>query len=98
VEEIVAKNGLQKIYKIRGQIFFASVNDLPQKFNYKEKVSEVVIDLTEAHLWDDSAIGALDKIEMKFEQNNTKVSYIGLNSESHKLKKRIGGISKASGH
>ncbi|WP_174733278.1 SulP family inorganic anion transporter [Mesobacillus harenae] len=98
VEESLAKNGLQKIYKLQGQIFFASVSDLPQKFNFKEDIREVVIDLTDAHLWDDSAVGALDKIETKFEQNNIEVSYRGLNNASQQLKKRIGGLSKASGH
>ncbi|WP_227936734.1 SulP family inorganic anion transporter [Alkalihalobacillus deserti] len=98
VEETLVQNGKKKIYKLSGQIFFASVSDLPKKFNYKEDVREVVIDLTEAHLWDDSAIGALDKIETKFEQNHITVSYVGLNNESQKLKKRIGGLSKASGH
>ncbi|OLS37051.1 sodium-independent anion transporter [Alkalihalophilus pseudofirmus] len=98
VEGMMAQNGSKKIYRIRGQIFFASVNDLPQKFNYKEEIKEVVLDLSEAHLWDDSAIGAFDKIETKFEQNNIKVSYTGLNQESEQLKERIGGLSKASGH
>ncbi|MGM0845699.1 MAG: SulP family inorganic anion transporter [Bacillota bacterium] len=90
--------GSKKVYHIKGQIFFASVNDLPQKFNYKEDINSVEINLSEAHLWDDSAIGAFDKIESKFEQNNISVFYSGLNEESAKLKKRIGGLSKASGH
>ncbi|GAE31164.1 sulfate permease [Halalkalibacter hemicellulosilyticusJCM 9152] len=47
---------------------------------------------------DDSAIGALDKIESKFEQSSIKVTYVGLNRESEKLKDKIGGLSKASGH
>ncbi|OLS37048.1 sodium-independent anion transporter [Alkalihalophilus pseudofirmus] len=98
VEGIMAQSGSKKIYRVRGQIFFASVSDLHHKFDYKDDVKEVVLDLSEAHLWDDSAIGAFDKIETKFEQNQIKVSYTGLNSESEKLKKRIGGLSKASGH
>ncbi|WP_138417883.1 SulP family inorganic anion transporter [Aquibacillus sediminis] len=98
VNEIVALEGSKKIYKVHGQIFFASVNDLVEKFNFNDSVKEVEIDLTNAHLWDDSAIGALDKIEMKFEQNHIKVEYTGLNEESKHLKKRIGGMSKASGH
>lgn len=99
VKEELVKNGEKKVYHISGQIFFASVNDLPQKFDYKEEnIKSVEIDLTNAHLWDDSAIGAFDKIETKFEQNNISVFYTGLNEESKKLKNRIGGLSKASGH
>jgi SulP family sulfate permease len=88
----------KQVYKVNGQIFFASVTDFVNKFDYKQDVKYVEIDLTSAHLWDDSAIGALDKIEGKFEQNGVKVEYVGLNSESEKLKDKIGGLSKASGH
>lgn len=98
VNKIVALEGSKKVYKIHGQIFFASVNDLVDKFDFNDSIKEVEIDLSNAHLWDDSAIGALDKIEMKFEQNNIKVTYSGLNDESEHLKERIGGLSKASGH
>ncbi len=98
VTQIVALEGKKKVYKVHGQIFFASVNDLLEKFNFNDSIKEVEIDLSSAHLWDDSAIGALDKIEMKFEQNNIEVHYSGLNEESKHLKKRIGGLSKASGH
>ncbi|SDM49248.1 SulP family inorganic anion transporter [Sediminibacillus halophilus] len=98
VHEIVALQGAKKVYKIEGQIFFASVNDLLDKIDFNDDVKQVEVDLSNAHLWDDSAIGALDKIEMKFEQNDTEVVYTGLNEESKHLKKRIGGLSKASGH
>ncbi|QGH35441.1 STAS domain-containing protein [Gracilibacillus salitolerans] len=98
VTQIVAVEGKKKVYKVDGQIFFASVNDLVAKFNFNEDIEEVEIDLSLAHLWDDSAIGALDKIESKFEQNHVKVTYTGLNAESKQLKKKIGGLSKASGH
>lgn len=98
VTKELALDGEKKIYRVHGQLFFASVNDLPKKFNFIDTVQEVEIDLTHAHLWDDSAIGALDKIEMKFEQNDIEVYYSGLNEDSQHLKNRIGGLSKASGH
>ncbi|MCC2251825.1 MAG: SulP family inorganic anion transporter [Bacillota bacterium] len=90
--------GQKRIYRMEGQLFFASVSELPNKFDFTERVSEVEIDLSEAHLWDDSAIGALDKIEMKFEQKQVPVHYTGLNEDSRRLKQQISGLSKASGH
>ncbi|RBP02051.1 SulP family sulfate permease [Rossellomorea aquimaris] len=92
------KGDHHKKYHVHGQIFFASVNDLINKFEYKDVVQSVEINLKNAHLWDDSAIGAFDKIETKFEQENITVFYTGLNEESQRLKNRIGGLSKASGH
>jgi sulfate permease, SulP family len=98
IKSELVKSEKKRVYKLTGQIFFASVNDLVKKFDYKDDVKSVEIDLSNAHLWDDSAIGAFDKIETKFEQNNIVVYYTGLNEESEKLKSRIGGLSKASGH
>lgn len=95
-DELVQK-GTKRIYYVQGQLFFASVNDFVKKFEYADSVKEVEINLTNAHLWDDSAIGALDKIEMKFEQHNIRVYYTGLNDDSEQLMKRIGGLSRASG-
>ncbi|WP_430788089.1 SulP family inorganic anion transporter [Virgibacillus flavescens] len=88
----------KRIYYVNGQLFFASVSDFPKKFNYQDTISDVEINLTHAHLWDDSAIGALDKIETKFDQQKINVSYTGLNEDSQHLKNKIGGLSKASGH
>lgn len=86
----------KKTYYVQGQIFFASVTDFVAAFDYKENMTEVVIDLSQSHLWDDSAVGAIDKIKYKFEQNNIDVKFIGLNKDSTNLMNKIGGMS--SGH
>ena len=96
-EELIMRKQ-KRIYRVEGQLFFASVSDFTSKFNFADSVKEVEIDLTHAHLWDDSAIGALDKIEMKFAQNDIKVYYTGLNADSERLKNQIGGLTKASGN
>ncbi|WP_188208260.1 SulP family inorganic anion transporter [Alkalibacillus aidingensis] len=97
VTEQIANNEMKMIYKVEGQLFFASVTDFLDQIDFEQgHWEEVEIDLTHAHLWDDSAIGALDKLEGKFEQNGTVVSYTGLNGESKALKQKIGGLS--SGH
>ncbi|WP_404458481.1 SulP family inorganic anion transporter [Oceanobacillus kapialis] len=88
----------KRIYRVEGQLFFASVSEFTKKFTFTDSVKEVEIDLTRAHLWDDSAVGALDKIQAKFEQHRIKVEYTGLNEASKNLVQRIGGLSKASGH
>lgn len=86
----------KKTYYVQGQIFFASVTDFVAAFDYKENMTEVIIDLSQSHLWDDSAVGAIDKIKYKFEQNNINVKFIGLNKDSTHLMNKISGIS--SGH
>ncbi|UTR13357.1 SulP family inorganic anion transporter [Salipaludibacillus sp. LMS25] len=87
-----------RTYHIHGQLFFASVTDFLEKIDYNDNVDKVVLDISNAHLWDDSAVGAIDKIESKFEQRNIAVELKGMNKESNDLINRIGGLSKASGH
>ncbi|MGD7044722.1 SulP family inorganic anion transporter [Jeotgalibacillus proteolyticus] len=97
VMSLLVNDGTKRIYYIRGQIFFASVTEFLEEFKFSEEVDEVELDFTAAHLWDDSAAGAIDKIEMKFKQNNTKVYFKGLNIESKDLMNKIGGLSN-NGH
>ncbi|OAS84041.1 MULTISPECIES: SulP family inorganic anion transporter [Metabacillus] len=85
-----------KTYSVKGQLFFASVTDLVSGFDFKEDIQEVVIDFSHAHLWDDSAVGAIDKIVLKFKQNGTNVSILGLNKDSSTLVKKLAVYDKAN--
>jgi high affinity sulfate transporter 1 len=104
VTTLASKGSHKKVYRVSGQLFFASVTDFVESFNYNEEVKEVSIDLTQAHLWDDSAVGAVDKVVIKYHQNGIKVQLIGLNKESNKLIEKLavhnkpGGLEKAAGH
>lgn len=95
---LYSNEGRKKIYYIQGQLFFASVTEFQEAIDFKDDVDEVVIDLTESHLWDDSAIGALDNVEAKFDSQGIPVRFIGLNGESNRLLNRLGGVSRQSGH
>jgi SulP family sulfate permease len=92
----------RKTYRVRGQVFFASVTDLIEFFDFKEEVQKVEIDFSQAHVWDDSAVAAIDKIVIKFRENNSTVTIIGLNEPSSSLVKRLAVHdkpgAKLSGH
>ncbi len=77
--------GEKKTYVIHGQLFFASTTEFINAFQFKEDVKEVEIDFTQAHVWDDSAVAAVDKVVMKYEQNSVKVKITGLNERSSEL-------------
>jgi SulP family sulfate permease len=104
VTSISAEGSYKKVYHISGQLFFASVTDFVNSFEYKEDVSEIDLDFSNAHLWDDSAVGAIDKIVIKYHQNGIKVNLKGLNSESNKLIEKLavhktaGGLEKIANH
>ena len=104
VTSISSKGSHKKVYHVSGQLFFASVTDFVNSFDYKEDVQEIDLDLSKAHLWDDSAVGAIDKVFIKYHQNGVKVTLKGLNTESNKLLERIavhnkpGGLEKVANH
>ncbi|OZM58105.1 sodium-independent anion transporter [Lottiidibacillus patelloidae] len=89
------KTTKRKVYYVQGQLFFASVTDFLTNFNFKEEAEVIVIDFTNAHVWDDSAVGAIDKVVLKYQENNKKVEIIGLNAESSTLIKKIAVHDKA---
>ncbi|WP_258728506.1 SulP family inorganic anion transporter [Bacillus atrophaeus] len=76
-----------RTYKVTGQIFFASVSDLMNAFMYREDIERVVIDLSEAHVWDDSGVAALGKIVAKFKEQGIEAELKGLNEASQALLK-----------
>jgi SulP family sulfate permease len=96
VDSKLDEKSSKKIYSVKGQLFFASVTDLVSNFDYKEEISHVVIDFSQAHIWDDSAVGAIDKIVLKYKQNGTEVSIVGLNQDSSTLVKKLAVYDKTN--
>lgn len=95
----VVHSSLQKMeYKIEGQLFFASVTDFLASFNFKqENITTVDIDLSNAHIWDESGVNAIDKVVLKFHQNGIKTNILGLNPASKTLLNRVTMFNKPGG-
>ena len=85
IDSVIDDLGEKRVYNVAGQIFFVSVNEFMSKFDFKEDVELVKIDLTHAHLWDQSAIAALDKVVLDFRRNGVEVQIVGLNAASATL-------------
>ncbi len=77
---------------MKGPLFFASITNFLASIDTDERINEVEFDLTDSQLWDDSAVGALERIESKFATNMVKVTLRGLNEESAQLLTAIGQI------
>jgi len=69
-------------YTVEGQIFFASAESFISAFDFATPADKVKIDVSQAHLWDITAVGALDKVVIKFRRNGTDVEVIGFNRAS----------------
>ena len=86
--------GSERRYQVVGQVFFSSSDKFVAGFDFKEALDRVVIDLSKAHLWDITAVGALDKVVIKFRREGTSVSLIGLNEASATIVDRFGEHDK----
>lgn len=89
VDSVIDPQGEKRIYSVGGQIFFVSIPEFLKAFDFKEVVEFVKIDLTHAHLWDQSAIAALDKVVINFRRNGVEVEVVGLNRASATLVDRL---------
>ena len=71
-----------RLYQIQGQIFFSSADKFYQFFDFDEKVEKVVIDLTQAHVWDITSVAMLNTVKSKFLENGIDFEVVGLNEAS----------------
>ena len=78
-----------RVYVVAGQIFFVSVETFINAFDFREPVDRVVIDLSQAHLWDQSSVDAVDRVVLRFRKRGVVVQLIGLNEDSATLLDRL---------
>ncbi|MBV2143576.1 SulP family inorganic anion transporter [Falsochrobactrum sp. TDYN1] len=76
-------------YTVSGQIFFASAESFVNAFDFAHTESKVIIDVHRAHLWDITAVGALDKVVIKFRRAGVKVEVHGFNQASAEMVDRF---------
>ncbi|WP_242967861.1 SulP family inorganic anion transporter [Tepidibacter mesophilus] len=84
------------IFDIKGELFFASVQGFVESFDFTVKNENIIIDFSNTHVWDDSAVGAIDKVVLKYYENNNKVTISGLNSSSTKLVDKLAVYNNAN--
>ncbi|WP_376741947.1 SulP family inorganic anion transporter [Sphingomicrobium aestuariivivum] len=85
MESRLSADGKTRTYHVLGEVFFASSQSFVAAFDYKEVLDTVVIDVSDAHFWDISAVGALDKVVLKFRREGTTVEIKGMNAASATL-------------
>ncbi|MFE1027103.1 SulP family inorganic anion transporter [Streptomyces sp. NPDC058818] len=91
VTAVVDPDGSTVVYRVTGELFFASSNDLVGQFDYANDPERVVIDLSAAHIWDASSVAALDAIVTKYKQRGKTVEITGLNDPSADLHGKLTG-------
>lgn len=91
LDSVTDPDGTTKIYRVTGQLFFASSNDLVFQFDYANDPPNVVIDLSGAHIWDASTVAALDAITTKYDARGTTVTIFGMNDDSERRHSALAG-------
>ena len=82
-------------YTVRGHVFFVSADLFAAAFEYHGQPERVVIDMREAHLWDITAVAAVDKVVFRYRRRGVKVEVYGMNAAAQTLVTRTGRHDKA---
>lgn len=104
VDRVLSADGTHRTYSIAGQIFFVAIDDLLENFDFYEKLEKVTLNLTQAHIWDQSGVAAIDQIVIKFRRAGVEVELVGLNEASMTLMDKLGthndpnALKKTAGH
>lgn len=90
-ERTLAEDGQSVRYRVSGPLFFASSNDLVEHFQYADDPQNVIIDLSQAQIWDVSTVAVLDAIETRYQRYESKVQIVGLDLRSSDFHERLSG-------
>ncbi|NLT05573.1 MAG: SulP family inorganic anion transporter, partial [Solirubrobacterales bacterium] len=91
VERVVDPDAESALYSVTGEVFFASDQELIDAFHYAEDPPKVIVDFSRAHLWDASAVAALDAIETHYRRHDVELEITGLNPRSARLHESLSG-------
>ncbi len=91
VERVLDPDGTAVFYSVTGELFFASDQELIDAFDYPNDPQRVIIDFSGAHVWDASAVAALDAIEHHYSRHGTTIEITGLNDPSADLHGTLSG-------
>ncbi|KQI71753.1 sulfate transporter [Loktanella sp. 5RATIMAR09] len=81
----ISADGRVRTYRVEGQLFYGSVEDFMDSFDFREAPERVVIDVSAAHIWDISSVQALDMAILKFRRDGAEVEVVGMNEATETL-------------
>ncbi len=104
VASVLSDDGRHRTYEVRGQLFFASVEEFNRSFDFKEALDKVTIDVSHAHIWDISSVAALDMVVLKLRREGADVEIKGMNEASETIVDKLaihdkpGAMERLMGH
>ncbi|MBT5953836.1 SulP family inorganic anion transporter [bacterium] len=95
VETKVDESG-QKIYKLRGALFFGSVTSFKDILDVKNDPSHVIIDFKYSRVYDHSGLEAIQNIAMRYKDVDKKLHLLNLSKECSMLLEKAENIVEAT--
>lgn len=90
VTSALAADGRVRTYVVEGQLFYGSVEAFLAALDFRETAPTVILDVSRAHVWDISAVQALELAVTKFRRAGAEVEVTGMNAASETLLDRLG--------
>ena len=81
-------------YKIKGQIFFVSIDSMMNQLDLELHNKIIYLDFSQAHLWDDSAVNAIDTLIENYHKKNNTIYVQHLNKDSRKIVSELSKVNK----
>jgi len=100
----LSADGRERTYVVEGQLFYGSSEDFADAFDFREALDRVIIDVSQAHIWDISSVQALDMAILKFRREGSEVEVVGMNEATETLVDKLaihdkpGAMDKLMGH
>lgn len=85
------RDGKTIVYNVRGQLFFASTEAFTQAMDFHNNARTVILDFTNACVWDESAAAAIRGAVMHFENNGNQVQIADIDRRSCNLLQHLYG-------
>lgn len=85
IEVLSEKVNNKRVLSFKGQIFFVSIDSMMNQLDFSIQNETIELDFKDAHLWDDSAVDAIDTIVKKYEDQHNTVQVKNLNTDSRKI-------------
>jgi len=81
-------------YHIKGQIFFVSIDTLMNQLDLELHNQMIYLNFKDAHVWDDSAVNAIDQLIENYYKKENTVYIQHLNKDSRKIVNELSKVNR----
>src|SRR5690625_1585749 len=95
VYNYLSEDGQSRIYRVKGQLFFASASQFIDSIDLNEPIKKVEIDFSSAQIWDLTAVETIEKVYEKLTRKGVQVRFTELGRNSRRIIVQLADKPKA---